>query len=168
MHSICSDIPRKITSLGESLAESHAYNPIRDSGETLGEREVSPRDLPKVSPRVSERVSARLLVRLSARLLAKFVPLAKRFARLSPRLVFLRGVLKTINREKTNFGFYENPVYNKLARVYEVCPKSIRTAFILFFSIVRVLCTTNWLRSTKNITLKFWKDCVMPWNLKFP
>ena len=37
----------------------------------------------------------------------------------------------------------------------------------LFFSIVRVLCTTNLLqevrRSTKNITLKFWKDCVMPW-----
>ena len=37
----------------------------------------------------------------------------------------------------------------------------------LFFSIVRVLCTTNLLqevrRSTKNITLKLWKDCVMPW-----
>ena len=37
----------------------------------------------------------------------------------------------------------------------------------LFFSIVRVLCTSNVLqevrRSTKNITLKFWKDCVMPW-----
>ena len=52
--------------------------------------------------------------------------------------------------------------------LYEVCPKSIRPAFIsFFFSIVRVLCTTNLLqevrRSTKNITLKFWKDCVMPW-----
>ena len=50
---------------------------------------------------------------------------------------------------------------------YEVCPKSIRPAFRLFFSIVRVLCTMNLLqevrRSTKNITLKFWKDCVMPW-----
>ena len=37
----------------------------------------------------------------------------------------------------------------------------------LFFSIVRGLCTANLLqevrRSTKNITLKFWKDCVMPW-----
>ena len=37
----------------------------------------------------------------------------------------------------------------------------------LFFSIVRVLFTTKLLqavrRSTKNITLKFWKDCVMPW-----
>ena len=37
----------------------------------------------------------------------------------------------------------------------------------LFFSIVRVLCTTNLLqevrRSTKNITVKFWKDCIMPW-----
>ena len=31
--------PRKKTSLGESLAKSYAYNPIRDSGETLGERE---------------------------------------------------------------------------------------------------------------------------------
>ena len=50
---------------------------------------------------------------------------------------------------------------------YEVCPKSIRPAFRLFFSIMRVLCTTNLLqevrRSTKNITLKFWKDCVLPW-----
>ena len=37
----------------------------------------------------------------------------------------------------------------------------------LFFSIVRVLCTTNLLqevrRSTKNIKLKFWKDSVMAW-----
>ena len=33
--------PRKRTSLRESLAESHAYHPIRDSGETLGERETS-------------------------------------------------------------------------------------------------------------------------------
>ena len=33
--------PRKKTSLGESLAKSRAYNPIRDSGETLGEREMS-------------------------------------------------------------------------------------------------------------------------------
>ena len=31
--------PRKKTSLEESLVESHAYIPIRDSGETLGERE---------------------------------------------------------------------------------------------------------------------------------
>ena len=37
----------------------------------------------------------------------------------------------------------------------------------LFFLIVRVLWTANLLqevrRSTKNITLKLWKDCVMPW-----
>ena len=33
--------PRKKTSLGESLAESYAYNLIRESGETLGEREKS-------------------------------------------------------------------------------------------------------------------------------
>ena len=36
-------------SLGESLAESHAYNPIRDSGETLGEtfraRQAAPQSL---------------------------------------------------------------------------------------------------------------------------
>ena len=41
------------------------------------------------------------------------------------------------------------------------------TCVYIFFSIVRVLCTTNLLqevrRSTKNITLKFWKDCVMLW-----
>ena len=30
--------PRKKTSLGESLAKSRAYNPIRDPGETLSER----------------------------------------------------------------------------------------------------------------------------------
>ena len=33
--------PRKKMSLGENLAESHAYNPIQDSGETFGEREKS-------------------------------------------------------------------------------------------------------------------------------
>ena len=36
---MCTTNPRKKASLGESLAESHAYNPIRDSGETLDERE---------------------------------------------------------------------------------------------------------------------------------
>ena len=39
-------------------------------------------------------------------------------------------------------------------------------SMLIFFSIVRVLCTTNLLQevrlSTKNITLKFLKDCVMP------
>ena len=45
-------IPHKKTSLGDSLAEGHAYNPIRDSGAKIS---------PRVAPRVSERVSARLL-----------------------------------------------------------------------------------------------------------
>ena len=39
--------PRKKTSLEQSLAESHAYNPIRDSGETLGERESLAKSLAK-------------------------------------------------------------------------------------------------------------------------
>ena len=34
-------VPRKETSLGESLAESYAYNHIQDSGETFDEREKS-------------------------------------------------------------------------------------------------------------------------------
>ena len=46
----------KKTSLGESLAESHAYNPIR----------VSPRVSTRVSPKLSTRLSARLLARLLA------------------------------------------------------------------------------------------------------
>ena len=33
--------PRENISLGEILAARHAYNPIQDSGETLGEREKS-------------------------------------------------------------------------------------------------------------------------------
>ena len=71
--------PRKKTNLGESLAGSHAYNPIRDS---LA-RKVPPTLSPKVPPRVSARLSARLLARLSARLLARvFAPksLAKSLA----------------------------------------------------------------------------------------
>ena len=44
---------------------------------------------------------------------------------------------------------------------------AMSSQYWLFFSIVRVLCTTNLLqevrRSTKNIALKFWKDCVMLW-----
>ena len=50
--------PRKKTSLGESLAKRHAYNPIRDSRQdTCRTRKAVPRVSPKVSPRVSERVS---------------------------------------------------------------------------------------------------------------
>ena len=54
-YSVCDD-PRKKNRERESLTESYAYNRIRESGETLGEREVSLRVSPKVSPRVSERV----------------------------------------------------------------------------------------------------------------
>ena len=44
--------PRKETSLGESLAGSHADNPIRNSWRDFFARKVSPR----VSPRVSDRI----------------------------------------------------------------------------------------------------------------
>ena len=69
-------IPRvKKKSLGESLAGTHAYNPIRDSRRDSCRdflaRKVSPTVSPKVSPRVSARLLARLLARLSARLLAR-------------------------------------------------------------------------------------------------
>ena len=47
----------KKTSLGESLAKSHAYNPIRDCGETLGEREKSCRESHQESSRDSLRDS---------------------------------------------------------------------------------------------------------------
>ena len=49
------DGPRKKTSLGKSLAKSRAYNLIRDSGETLGEREKSR----QVSCRESHQESSR-------------------------------------------------------------------------------------------------------------
>ena len=44
----------KKTSLGESLEESHAYNPIRDPGETLGEREKSRQEFRQASPQSLE------------------------------------------------------------------------------------------------------------------
>ena len=46
---------RKKTSLGESLAKSRAYNPIRDSGETLGEREKSRQESRRKSHQESSR-----------------------------------------------------------------------------------------------------------------
>ena len=73
----------KKTSRGESLARSHAYNPIWDSRGDFSTRNVSPTVSSKVSPSVSARISARLLARLSARLLARlFAPRspAKRLA----------------------------------------------------------------------------------------
>ena len=69
----------KKTSLGESLAGSHAYNLIRDSRRDTWRdflvRKVSPTVSPKVSPRVSARLSTRLLASLSARLLARLFAL---------------------------------------------------------------------------------------------
>ena len=50
-------VPRKKTSLVESLAESHAYNPIRDSGEMLGERETSRQESCQESHQESSRDS---------------------------------------------------------------------------------------------------------------
>ena len=74
---LASNRPAQKTSLGESLAKSHAYNPIRGSRrDAWRARKVSP----KVSPRVSDRLLARLSVRLLARLLARLSALAKRFA----------------------------------------------------------------------------------------
>ena len=52
--------PRKKTSLGESLAESHAYKPSRDSGETLGEREKSCQESCRESHQESSRDSLSL------------------------------------------------------------------------------------------------------------
>ena len=52
-------VPRKKMNLGESPAESHAYNPIRDSGETLGEREKSRQESCRESYQESSRDSLR-------------------------------------------------------------------------------------------------------------
>ena len=89
-HFVCAPRNKK-TSLGESLAESHAYNPIRDSGERLGEREKSRQESCLESRRES-RLDSWWESRLdtwwdfsrSPRICS---------ARLSPRLVFfMRGV----------------------------------------------------------------------------
>ena len=50
-------IHRKKTSLEESLAESHAYNLIQDSGETLGDREKFCQESRQKSHRESRRES---------------------------------------------------------------------------------------------------------------
>ena len=42
--------------LAESLAESHVYNPIRDSRVTLGEREILPRVLDQMHCVVKKKV----------------------------------------------------------------------------------------------------------------
>ena len=81
--------PRRKASLEESFAESHAYNPIRDSGEMLGKGEKSHQvSLPRVSPRLSVRHLARLLVRLFA--------LAKRLPRVSDRIICM-ALRKTLS-----------------------------------------------------------------------
>ena len=94
------------TSLGESLAKSHAYNAIRES------------------PRVSERASTRLLVRLSARLLARLFALAKRLSRVSDRII-CTTLCKTLSETR----FFTRAVikrccvrhFQSLGRVFFVC-----------------------------------------------
>ena len=68
---------------------------------------------------------------------------------------------------KLNNNLHSESVQTSHGRKKHVKVGAISSQCWLFFSIVRVLCTTNLLQevrlSTKNITLKFWKDCVMPW-----
>ena len=52
---------KKKSNLGESLAGSHAYNPIRDSRRDFLARKISRTVSPKVSSRVSPRVSDRII-----------------------------------------------------------------------------------------------------------
>ena len=89
---------RKKTSLRESLAESHAYNPIWDSGETIGEREKSRQKSCRESLQDSQwnfwRDSRRDFSRSPSVSPESRIGLyAWLSARLSFRLVFLRGVL---------------------------------------------------------------------------
>ena len=98
-------IPSKQTSLGESLAKSRAYNLIRDSRETLGEREKS-RQVPcRESHQESSRDSLRDFWRDSWRDFScspnvspesRIGLYAWLSANLSPRLAFLRGITWTL------------------------------------------------------------------------
>ena len=63
----------KRTSLGKSLAGSHAYNPIRDSWRDSWRDFLARKVLPTVWPRVLPRVLLRVLPRLSVRLLARLL-----------------------------------------------------------------------------------------------
>ena len=87
-------IRRKKTSLEESLAESHAYIPIRNSGETLGEREKS-----RQKSNRDSLTDSRL--RLLARLLARLFVLAKRLPRVSDRIICL-----AFRRTLSGTGFF--------------------------------------------------------------
>ena len=87
--------------------------------------------------------------------------------------ISLRRLLLVINHRfmvtilKLNNNLHSGSVQTSHGRKKHVKVGAMSSKCWLFFSIVRVLCTTNLLqevsRSTKIITLKFWKDCVMPW-----
>ena len=68
---------------------------------------------------------------------------------------------------KLNNNLHSGSVQTSHGRKKHVKVGAMSSQCWLFFSIVRVLCTTNLLqevrRSTQNITLKFWKKCVMSW-----
>ena len=86
-------ILRKITSLGESLAESHAYDPIRNSRQDSWRDSLAQKVSPKVSPRVSESPGKTLCETWRQRVLPSLAEnvLSDHSRRDSPRLVFLRG-----------------------------------------------------------------------------
>ena len=87
--------PRKETSLGESLEESYAYNPIRDCGETLGKREKSRHESRQKSHRESRQDSWRDFSRSpSVSPESRNGLYAWLSTRLSSRLTFLRGHLR--------------------------------------------------------------------------
>ena len=68
---------------------------------------------------------------------------------------------------KLNNNLHSGSVQTSHGRKKHVKVGAMSSQCWLFFLIVRVLCTTNLpqegRQSTKNITLKSWKDCVVPW-----
>ena len=68
---------------------------------------------------------------------------------------------------KLNNNLHSGSIQTSHGRKKHVKVGAMASQCWLFFANVRVLYTTNLLqevrRSTKNIALKFWKDCVMPW-----
>ena len=100
IHFVCSySTPRKKTSLGESLTKSRAYNPIRDSGETFGEREKSCQESCRDSHQESSRDSWRDFSGSPSVSPESRIGLG---AWLSSRLVFLREIL--LNAVASFFG----------------------------------------------------------------
>ena len=72
------------------------------------------------------------------------------------------GLMVTIL--KLNNNLHSGSVQTSHGRKKPVKVGAMSSQSWLFFSIVRVLCTTNLLQEVRrSTTLKFWKDCVMPW-----